>query len=216
MTNSEFIAEIAPVIVKYAKQYGYSYPSAIIAQACLESGYGKSSLASKYHNYFGMKCGSAWTGKSVNMTTKEEYTTGTLTTIKDNFRVYDTMDAGVDGYFKFISAKRYANLKNATSSKNYLELIKSDGYATSSKYVDNVYAVVTNYKLTDYDKKGTSSIMQEAKTETVTEEITYTVKKGDTLTKIAKTYNTTVAKIAKDNSIKNINLIYVGQKIIIK
>lgn len=46
--------------------------------------------------------------------------------------------------------------------------------------------------------------------------ITYTVKSGDTLSEIAKKYNTTVNKIASDNGITNTNLIYVGQKIIIK
>lgn len=45
---------------------------------------------------------------------------------------------------------------------------------------------------------------------------TYTVKKGDTLTDIAKEYKTTVAKLVKDNNIKNPNLIYVGQKLVIK
>ena len=46
--------------------------------------------------------------------------------------------------------------------------------------------------------------------------VTYTVKRGDTLSAIAKRYKTTVAKLAKDNGIKNANLIYVGQKIKIK
>ena len=45
---------------------------------------------------------------------------------------------------------------------------------------------------------------------------TYTVKSGDTLSGIASKYKTTVAKLVKDNNIKNANLIYVGQKIIIK
>lgn len=43
--------------------------------------------------------------------------------------------------------------------------------------------------------------------------ITYTIKKGDTLTGIAKKYKTTINKIAKDNKISNPNKIYVGQKI---
>lgn len=46
--------------------------------------------------------------------------------------------------------------------------------------------------------------------------VTYTVKKGDTLASIAKKYKTTVAKLVKDNGIKNPNLIKVGQKIKIK
>lgn len=153
----EFIEEIAPIIQKYAKKYGYKVCSPIIAQACLESAYGTSSLAYKYHNYFGLKCGSYWKGKSVNLQTKEEYTAGTLTTIRDNFRAYDSMDAGVKGYFEFIATTRYKNLKTATTPKQYLELIKADGYATSSTYVNNNMSLVSKYNLTKYDKEEKES-----------------------------------------------------------
>lgn len=44
----------------------------------------------------------------------------------------------------------------------------------------------------------------------------YIVKKGDTLSKIAKKYGTTVKKLASDNNIKNVDLIHIDQKIIIK
>jgi LysM repeat protein len=44
----------------------------------------------------------------------------------------------------------------------------------------------------------------------------YIVKKGDCLCNIAKKFNTTVEKIAKDNNITNVNLIYVNQKLIIR
>lgn len=50
----------------------------------------------------------------------------------------------------------------------------------------------------------------------IQEEIIYVVKKGDTLSKIARQYNTTYQKLAEDNNIKNVNLIYPNQKIIIK
>ena len=46
-------------------------------------------------------------------------------------------------------------------------------------------------------------------------QVTYTVQKGDTLTAIAKKYNTTVNAIAKLNNIPNVNLIYVGQVLVI-
>lgn len=145
-----FISAIAPAIQRYAAANGYRVASPIIAQACLESNYGTSGLA-KYHNYFGLKCGSAWKGKSVNMKTKEEYKVGTLTTIRDNFRAYDSMDEGVKGYFDFISTKRYANLKTAATPKQYLEFIKADGYATSSAYVNSNMAVITKHRLESYD-----------------------------------------------------------------
>lgn len=54
------------------------------------------------------------------------------------------------------------------------------------------------------------SAMAKSKTSST---ITYTVKRGDTLSAIAKKYGTTVKAIAAENGIKNVNLIYVGQKL---
>lgn len=153
MSKQEFIEQIATYVKKYARGYGVMIHSPIIAQAILESGWGESKLASTYHNYFGLKCGTKWTGKSVNMTTQEEYQPGTLTTIKDNFRVYDSMEDGVKGYFEFIQLARYQNLKGITDPKKYLETIKADGYATSSTYVQNNMKLIEQYELTMYDRK---------------------------------------------------------------
>lgn len=154
MSHQEFIQQIAYYVQKYAPQYGIKVCSPIIAQAILESAWGESKLASVYHNYFGLTCGVGWTGKSVNMKTWEEYIPGTKTNITQNFRVYDSMDAGVKGYFDFIQYPRYANLKGVTDPKRYLELIKADDYATASNYVSAVYNIVTGYHLTEYDTKA--------------------------------------------------------------
>ena len=154
MTHSEFIEQFAAYVKKYAWAYGIAVHSPIIAQAILESGWGKSGLASNYHNYFGLKCGSSWKGKSVNMATKEEYKVGTLTNIRDNFRVYDSMEAGVKGYFDFINTSRYANLKGVKSPEEYVIRIKADGYATSSKYVDNIIKVIRDNNLKRFDGNG--------------------------------------------------------------
>ena len=137
---------------KYAPQYGIKVYSPIIAQAIHESGWGESSLSAKYHNYFGLKCGTLWTGKSVNLSTKEEYSAGTLTTIRSNFRAYDSMEEGVKGYFEFIQLKRYANLKGVTNPRQYLQNIKNDGYCTGSQYVDHTMAIINLYNLTQFDK----------------------------------------------------------------
>ena len=154
--QQRFIEEIAKYVQKYAYVYGILVHSPIIAQAILESGWGESKLAAKYHNYFGLKCGSKWTGKSVNLATQEEYQPGTLTTIKDNFRVYDSMEECVKGYFEFIQLQRYQNLRGITDPKEYLQTIKNDGYATSSTYVENNMRLVRQYNLTQYDKEEAS------------------------------------------------------------
>lgn len=152
----DFIKKIAPLIQAEAKERGYTIVSTVIAQAIIEGAAGTSLLAKKYANHFGLKCGSSWKGDSVNLSTKEEYTAGTLTTIKDNFRAYLTNgqpdDAkGVKGYYDFISTKRYANLKTAKTYKEYAERLKADGYATSSTYVNTLCSTVKKYELDKYD-----------------------------------------------------------------
>lgn len=155
MTKQEFMDSIAKYARKYAPQYGICIVSPAITQAILESGWGQSKLAAQYHNYFGLKCGTKWTGKSVNMATKEEYKPGVLTDIRDNFRVFDSMEDGVKGYFEFIQLERYHNLRGITDPKKYFETIIKDGYATSSTYVENCMALLNQYKLTQYDKEET-------------------------------------------------------------
>lgn len=151
MTHKEFIEVIAKYVIKYANDYGIKVHSPIIAQAILESGWGGSTLASKYNNFFGLKCGGSWKGKSVNMATKEEYTVGTLTDIRANFRVFDSIEDGVKGYFEFINYSRYSNLKGVTNPEEYCRLIKADGYATSSTYVTNLMRVIKDNNLTRFD-----------------------------------------------------------------
>lgn len=148
-----FINNIGYIIQEEAKARGYQVCSPIIAQACLESNYGVSQLSARWHNYFGMKCGSAWKGQSVNLATKEEYNSQ-LVNIRDNFRVYSSMEEGVKGYFDFISTNRYANLKKAMTPKQYLEFIKADGYATSSSYINSCMSVISRHDLERFDDGG--------------------------------------------------------------
>lgn len=212
----EFINKVAPLVQKYAKEYGYKVASPIIAQACLESGYGLSSLSSVYNNHFGMKCGSAWQGKSVNMATKEEYQAGVITNIRDNFRVYDTFEAGVKGYFEFISTNRYANLKNANSAETYLASIKADGYATSNSYVANNMAIVLKYNLTKYDNLEEATPAPAPVPAPAQSGDSYTVQKGDTLSGIARKYGTSVQALASLNGIADPNKIRAGQVLKVK
>lgn len=56
MDKQTFISQIAAYVIKYAAQYGIKVHSPIIAQAILESGWGQSSLAAKYHKRSRNKC----------------------------------------------------------------------------------------------------------------------------------------------------------------
>lgn len=151
MTRNDFERNVIPVIVRIAKEKGYPFPSAIIAQAACESAWGTSALSSNYFNFFGMKCGSSYKGKSVNMKTKEEYKPGTLTTITDNFRAYDSIEEGIRGYFEFIQMARYLNLKQASSPEDYITRLKNSGWATSSTYINTLTKIMNDNGLKKYD-----------------------------------------------------------------
>lgn len=150
--QSNFINQVASVASVDAPSYGIHVISPIIAQAIIESNWGKSGLATKGKNLFGIKCGSKWTGASINMRTKEEYSPGTLTTISSNFRKYDSWTESIHDYFKFISTKRYAALKLCTTPLEYCTAIKAAGYATSSSYVNTLMNCINTYNLASYDK----------------------------------------------------------------
>lgn len=148
---NDFIDLLGPIIARYAAANGYKYPSAIIAQAIHESGV-TSVLSTKYYNYFGMKCGSKWTGPSVKMGTKE-YISGNYVNCSANWRCYSSPEEGIKGYFDFIKMTRYTNLKRADSPSSYLNMIVSDGWCTSpaSIYVPKCLKYINDYDLTRFD-----------------------------------------------------------------
>ena len=152
-----FIEYIAPMIQREGFSRGYSIVSTTIAQAIKEGNSGKSLLASKYHNHFGMKASQSWLKAkkpAVNLKTKEEYTVGHLTTINDWFRSYPDDQSGIEGYYDFISTSRYANLRNAKTFRQFAEYLKADGYATSSTYINTLCNTVIKYNLEKYDEQN--------------------------------------------------------------
>ena len=153
--QKQFIQKFGKLMSEEGHKRGYAVISTALAQTIIEGNWGKSKLAVLAHNHWGLKCGSSWKGASINMKTKEEYTVGTLTTIKDNFRKYSSDEEGVKGYYDFINTKRYANLKTATNYVEYAERLKADGYATSSSYVKTLCDCVKNYNLQIWDTGAT-------------------------------------------------------------
>lgn len=152
-TQTDFIERIAPIVQKMTNWYGYGVPSAIIAQACLESAYGTSTKA-KHHNYFGLKYRSGRVTCSSELFidgSAEQLADGSYIQITDKWYGFSSMEAGVEGYLQFIKIDNYAAARAQTDPRRYLMALKEAGYATSKNYVENVMAVVERYNLTEYD-----------------------------------------------------------------
>ena len=160
MDKKEFVKKIAPIVQKYVQQYGYGVASAIIAQACLESAYGTSTKA-KHHNYFGLKYRPnrvAISNGTFVDGSKEQNSNGSYVAITDKWFSFANMDAGVQGYFQFISISNYDKAKKQTEPKKYLQALKEAGYATSIEYVENCMAIISAWGLTKYDKKESKTV----------------------------------------------------------
>ena len=158
MTNEQlkFINDIGTAARSYYDKYKI-LPSLVIAMAIKESGWGNSQLASKHHNYFGMK----WTTKCgtqyVEYNTKEyDKTAGKYITVKAKFRSFPTVEEGIKGFYDFISGyKRYANLIGETDPMKACQKIQADGWATSPTYAVSLYNdYIVKYNLTRFDGSG--------------------------------------------------------------
>ncbi|WP_180366000.1 glucosaminidase domain-containing protein, partial [Oenococcus oeni] len=226
---STFLNEIIESAINGWTQYKI-LPSLTAAQAILESGWGTSTLASEYHNLFGIK--GSYNGQTVDMPT-EEYYSGAyheiddyFREIDDYFRVYASDSESITDYEELLSENsRYSNLIGETDAATAAEEIYEDGYATDPDYTEELEEIINEYNLTAWDslafKYSGTVVTTTGSTSTPTSSTSssstssssksYTVASGDTLTSIAKAYGTTVSAIATANNISNPDYIYVGE-----
>ena len=159
MTKKQFIENVASLVIaenEYRKNPLFN--SVVIAQACLETGYGKSSLMIKANAIFGIKATKAWKGKVYNSKTKECYDGSSFVTIDGCFRAYDSFADSISDYFDLICKNsRYKKAINSSSSEECIKAIKDGGYATDPKYVDSILKIIKSNKLEKYDRKEKES-----------------------------------------------------------
>jgi len=129
------------------------FPSVMLAQGILESGNGNSSLSRLYHNHFGIKKGVSWTGRVVNLKTREVFD-GKSTTIVDGFRVYETSKQGFRDRNEFLRRNpRYAKagVFTATTPEEQIDALARAGYATDPDYARKLKSIINASSLKQYD-----------------------------------------------------------------
>ena len=171
LSDADVIKKVGALFTADQKKTGI-LASISLAQFILESGYGKSELAQKANNCFGMKkslsgntwSGSVWDGKSIyTKKTKEQNKDGSYTSITADFRKYPSIEDSIADHSAYLlgakngSKKRYAGLKGCKDYKKAAKIIKAGGYATSLTYVDKLCSIIEKWKLTQYDVKSSSS-----------------------------------------------------------
>lgn len=153
MTTKEmkkaFIARMVFALAEIDDLGGF-FKSVIIAQAAIESNWGRSALSAKYNNFFGIKAGKSWKGKTVNMQTGEVFD-GKNLTINSNFRVYGSLVESIRDRNRLLRMPRYKNVEPAKTPLEQVQAIRFAGYCTATNYVSSIMATITANNLTMYD-----------------------------------------------------------------
>lgn len=129
--------------------------SLTIAQAILESGWGKSGLTVKANALFGIKAGTSWKGRVYSAKTQECYDGVNFTTVTALFRAYDSWEESVADHSALLTgAARYKAVIGERDYKTACRAIKAAGYATDPQYADKLIRLIESYGLTAYDGAG--------------------------------------------------------------
>lgn len=120
----------------------------ILAQAALETGWGRHEIATasggNSYNLFGIKAGSSWKGRTTDIVT-HEYINGQRTRVVDTFRVYNSFEEAFTDYARLIGNNpRYAAVTTAGSAEQAAHALQAGGYATDPAYADKLIAVMNS------------------------------------------------------------------------
>lgn len=169
LSEGDVIKKVGSLFTVDQKKSGI-LASVSLAQFILESGYGKTELAQKANNCFGMKkslsgntwSGSTWDGKSIyTKKTQEDDGTGKHYTITADFRKYPCVEDSIADHSAYLlgakngSKLRYEGLKGCTDYKKAIQIIKDGGYATDTSYVSKICSIIERWNLTQYDSTET-------------------------------------------------------------
>lgn len=143
---AEFIARLRPQAEDAARRLGVP-AEALLAQAALETGWGKAVMHKSgggiSHNLFGIKADSRWDGERVTVRTLE-YRDGVAMKVRADFRAYDNFADSFSDYADFVSGNaRYRKaLQAADDPKAYFEALQEAGYATDPNYARKVMSIL--------------------------------------------------------------------------
>lgn len=157
--TDDFISQVKEGAIASQKKHGV-LASITIAQAILESGWGKSKLSIECKNLFGVKAIGGWRGAKESYPTYEYYS-GRKTLINDYFRVYNSYAESIEDHALFLvnnSRYRQHGFFNAKDYIGQANALKRAGYATAPTYAQQLISLIDQYSLNKYDDINKSFI----------------------------------------------------------
>ncbi|MEP3350887.1 MAG: flagellar assembly peptidoglycan hydrolase FlgJ [Marinomonas sp.] len=142
----EFVESLWPHAQQAAEKLGVN-PKAILAQAALETGWGKYPIAKEdgaaSFNLFGIKADSRWSGDRAVVNTLE-FRDGVAKREKAAFRAYDSFSQSFDDYANFLSSsERYKDaLQSGDDASMFAASLQRGGYATDPKYSEKIDSIL--------------------------------------------------------------------------
>ncbi|MCK9801707.1 flagellar assembly peptidoglycan hydrolase FlgJ [Pseudomonas sp. MAFF 302030] len=149
-SSDEFVATMLPMAKEAAERIGVD-PRYLVAQAALETGWGKSVMrqqdGSSSHNLFGIKAGSSWKGAQARAITSE-FRNGEMVKETAAFRSYDSyQDSFHDLVTLLQSNNRYQEvLKAADKPEQFVRELQKAGYATDPDYASKISQIAKQMK----------------------------------------------------------------------
>ncbi len=148
---TDFIERMRPHAEAAADRLGVP-AEALLAQAALESGWGKASMparnGSQSHNLFGIKADGRWNGERASVRTLE-YQQGVAVRTRADFRAYDSYADSFQDYVDFIHGNpRYRQaLQVVDDPQAYFRALQDAGYATDPDYASKVLSILQRPEL---------------------------------------------------------------------
>lgn len=150
-SNEEFVNAVRPAAEKAAAELGVD-PNVLIAQAAVESGWGKRPIkkadGSNGFNIFGIKADRSWKGER-NTVGTHEVRGGARVSEQGSFRVYNSYDESFADYVNFIKTNpRYRPaLAHGGDSTHYIRGLQTAGYATDPNYANVILSTANGRTL---------------------------------------------------------------------
>ena len=198
----DYIHQYSALAISQQEEFGI--PASItLAQGILESGAGRSRLATEGNNHFGIKCHKEWEGPTMLKSDDAP---------DECFRVYSNPEESYRDHSLFLCRPRYESLYllEVTDYAGWARGLKKCGYATDPNYAARLITIIERYGLYDYDteagRKAEETVMfirnalASSHPLRKSRGLHYVVAvPGDTYESIAKEFNMNVKKLRKFN-----------------
>ena len=150
VSRRDFVNRLWPQAVEASNSTGVP-AHFLVAQAALESGWGKDEIraadGSPSYNLFGVKAGRSWQGPTVEVQTTE-YVNGVAQTAREKFRVYGSYAESFSDYASLLrNNPRFAGVLGQQDGTQFARSLQQSGYATDPMYADKLGRIINGTTL---------------------------------------------------------------------